>query len=151
MEKRSGAAFQRVCSSEMPSSRARNRSGVPSSCETPGKLSIFRSSYRTFAAIDADGVAGHPIRVLVTEHRDAFRDVLSRGEPVMRIALESVLHEPLVARNLAQSGSVGDAGANGVGRNAKRRQLECELADLRFENRLRGAYRAIMRHRFGAP
>jgi len=78
------------------------------------------------------------------------RDVLRRGQPVVRIAQLGKLHHLLVAGNLAQGRGVRHARPDGVGRSTVRGELHGELADVRFERGLGGGDRAVGRPHAGA-
>src|SRR5439155_1049917 len=80
------------------------------------------------AAVDVDHVARDPVGAGMGQRHDGAAEVVRRGQPVMRIPLRRDLDELLVAGDLAERRGVGDAAAQGVHGDSKRRELEGELA-----------------------
>ena len=82
---------------------------------------------------------------------DRPRHVLGRGQPAAAGCAASRLDDRLVARDLAQGGRVGHPGADGVGGDAVRRELDGELADVRLERGLGRRHRAVAWHTRSPP
>ena len=103
----------------------------------------FADSAKVLAAVDADDVPGHPARPAGGKGDQCLRDILRSRQALTRIGSPGVRENPLMTGDLACRRRISDSGAHRVGADAKRRQLECQLADVGFQRRLGGRHGPI--------
>src|SRR5690242_14801938 len=103
----SSASVIRRCAVELTGRNSVKPSTTPS---RSARTYWFISHDHVFAAVDADGVAGHPRGVGMREDHDGFGHVVGRGEAAGGIAPLGALLQRLVAGDLLGRTGGGDAG-----------------------------------------
>src|SRR5437773_12112597 len=88
------------------------------------------SIYDKFAAIDADHVAGDPLRLRVGQQPNRRGHVPGRRQSAGWVLGLRHLHHAVGAGDLPQGRSVGHPRHDGVDRDPVRAQFQCQLTDM---------------------